>query len=94
MGHNQPPTPLQTDNAMADAECNGNKGKKSNGHALSLPKRQKILKTNQNILATKSIKLRRLLDQATFSNQPKKHEKIIPNTKHCIKNVTTRTATK
>ena len=55
MGHNQPPTPLQTDNAMTNAVCNRKiqPKRKNNGHALPLAQRHRMPKTIQNILATR-----------------------------------------
>ena len=73
IGHKQPPTPLQTDNLMADAVCNGKittKANKSNGHAIPLAQRQRMPKTIQNVLATRQSKLFRLLEKAPSINRP------------------------
>ena len=65
MGHKQPPTPLQTDNAMADAVVND---KVQPGHAFSLATRQIMPGTIQNLLVTRKIELCGLLDKAPCSN--------------------------
>ena len=57
MGHIQPPTPLQTDNYMAEAVVNGKnttKMNKGNGYALSLVKRPRMPGAIQNILETRN----------------------------------------
>ena len=54
LGHKQPATPLQTDNAMADAVCNGKNTAKmhqSHGHAISLAAQSRMPRTISNLLA-------------------------------------------
>jgi hypothetical protein len=53
MGHKQPPTLIQMDNAMADAVINGKVQPKhqSHGHALPLVTRQRVPATIQILLA-------------------------------------------
>ena len=54
LGHKQPATPLQTDNAMADAVCNGKNTAKmhqSHGHAISLAAQSQVPRTISNLLA-------------------------------------------
>jgi short subunit dehydrogenase-like uncharacterized protein len=55
MGHKQPATPIQTDNAMAEAVVNAKITQtiKSNGHAFPLAKRQRMPTTIQILLATR-----------------------------------------
>jgi hypothetical protein len=72
LGHKQPPSPLQTNNAMADAIINGTiqpkqtKAINMRFHWLSDCKCQQQFQINwQNLLATWQIKLRRLLDKAS-----------------------------
>jgi hypothetical protein len=54
LGHKQPATPLQTDNAMADAVCNGKNTAKmhqSHGHAILLAAQSRMPRTISNLLA-------------------------------------------
>ena len=69
------------------------KTNKSNGRAIPSDQRQRTPKTIQNILATRQMKLCRLLDKAPYSNTTQKHKKRIPNTTHHIGNAATGTAT-
>ena len=90
MGHKQPPTPMQTDNAMADHSHQWKGATKtrhqSNGHAFPLDKRQGMPGTIQNILATRKIELRRLLDNTSSSSTSLKHTQGILNPIHGIRN--------
>ena len=91
MGHKQPPTPIQTDNAMADAVINGKvqpKRTKGHGHALSLATRQRMPATIQILLVSWQNKLCGLLDQTSFGNTPCQYSQGIFNPLHCSRNVT------
>ena len=65
MGHKQPATPLQTDNAMAEAVTNGKvqpKRTKAMDMRFHWLRDREYQRQFKNILATRKIKLRRLLD--------------------------------
>ena len=77
MGHKQPPTPMQTDNAMAEEVINSTvtqKRKKNDRHAISLVARPRMSATVPNLLATRQAKLCRLLDQASCANTPQERQ--------------------
>ena len=71
-----------------------NQNEKKYGYAIPLAQRQRMPKIIQNKLATRQIKLFRLLDKAPSKNPPQKHKKTIPNTTHHIRNAETGTTTK
>ena len=74
MGHKQPATPIQTDNAMADAVINGKvqpkrtKAMDMRFHWLFL--QQRMPTTIQILLAPRQSKPCRLLDETPFRNSP------------------------
>ena len=89
MGHKQPPTPLQTDNSMADGVGNGQnttETNESNGHAIPLAARPRMSRTIQNILATRQIKLCRLLDEASSRKASQKHSQRISYSHDYVRN--------
>ena len=65
MGHKQLPTPLQTNNLMAEAVTNC-KVQPKRTKAIPLVKGHRMPKAVQNLLETREAKLHRLLDQTSF----------------------------
>jgi hypothetical protein len=63
LGHIQPPTPLQTDNAMADGVINGKVQPKQHGHEIPLATQSRMSMTIPHLLATRQVELRQLLDK-------------------------------
>jgi hypothetical protein len=61
----------------------------SNGHAFSLVTRQRVSGTIQNLLETRKIELRRLLDEAPCGNTSPKCAKRIFDTLLCSRDATT-----
>jgi hypothetical protein len=61
LGHLQPPTPLQTDSAMADRV-------KSHGHEIPLATQSRMPTTILHILATWKVELCQLLDKTSPRN--------------------------
>ena len=83
MGHKHPPTPLQTDNAMADAVCNGKIQRK---RTKAMDMRFHWLRDREY---QKQFRIYWQLVKANYAetqsrNPPQKHKKIIPNTTHYI----------
>jgi hypothetical protein len=90
LGHRQPPTPLQTDNAMADAIINGKiqpkqtKAMDMRFHWLQ----DRECQTIQDILETRQDELCRVLDKTSSRITSQEHTKRIPHTNHCYRNTT------
>ena len=94
MGHKQPSTPLQTDNATAETACNGKiqpiqtKAMDMRFHWLRDRQYQEQFRIYWR---PGKFKLRPLLDEASSSNPPQTHKKRIHNTTHSGGNVKNRT---
>jgi hypothetical protein len=97
LGHKQPPTPLQTDNAMADAVINGKiQPKRTKAMDMRfhwLRDREFQRTTIQDILETRQNELHRLLDKTSSRITSQEHMKRIPHANHCYRNATNRTTT-
>ena len=72
---------------------NTTKTHKSHGHAFPLAKGLGMSTTILNLLATREVKLRRLLDQTPPSNSSSKHKNRICYTSNSTRNATTSEAT-
>ena len=95
MGHIQPPTPLQTDNRMADAVCNGKIQQKQTKetdmrfHWL----RDREFQIFLGYIGDQANKTTHTTGQSTIQQPTTKTKEKIPNTTHHIVNYATRTAT-
>ena len=78
-------------NTIANRQFNGRccvqwknsaKTHQSNGYAIPLAARQRMSEAVQNILETRQIKLRRLLDEASSSNTPQGSEERVHRPEH------------
>ncbi len=87
LGHKQPPTPLQTDNAKADAVINGKIQPKRT------KTRSRMSTTIQDILETRQNELHRLLYKTSSRITSQEHTKRIPHANHCYQNATNGTTT-